>query len=618
MAPFVARRRVFALLALLSPVLLFGALEGGLRIARYKGDLGLFASIPNVDRKYLGVNPRLASRYFASVRVVPTPPGDLFLRAKPAAGFRVFVLGESSTAGFPYGYNGTFSRVVRDALRDVLPQDTVEFVNLGISAITSYALFDTVDEILSQHPDAVLIYAGHNEFYGALGAGSTETVGAFPGFVRAYLGLQRRFKTVVLARDLALRLAARGGAAPDSSRSLMQQMVREELIPLDSPTYQRGTRQFRENLQAMLQRFDDADVPVFVASLTSNLRDQQPFRSLATDSLPAASQVFEEARQALAHGKRTEARPLFERARDLDALRFRAAGQFNSIIRAVAEQTGAHYVPVDEAFAAAAEDGIPGLDLFWEHLHPNQTGYHLIGKTFFEAIARAGFLGHRAEITRLRSWPAYYDAMELTEFDRRFAWHQIRSVTTSWPFVEREDPSGYPRNYRPHDAADSAAFEVVIYRRSTWPLAKFQLAAHYRSLGQLQPALAEYRGLIREQPENPTVRVYAADLLVELEQWDGARDMLERAYALQPSALTSFALGRLELQVRHVDRAINLLTEAQRFQPDVPAVLYDLSRAYTLTRDMPRARALAQRLAEVSPGYPGLSEWLAELATMPD
>jgi tetratricopeptide (TPR) repeat protein len=272
---------------------------------------------------------------------------------------------------------------------------------------------------------------------------------------------------------------------------------------------------------------------------------------------------------------------------------------------------------VDEAFAAAAQDSIPGSDLFWEHLHPNQTGYHLIGKKFFEAIAQASFLGHPADLTRLRSWPAYYQAMELTEFDRRFAWHQIRSVTTSWPFVEREDPSGYPRNYRPQDAADSAAFGVVIYRRGTWPLAKFQLADYYRSHGELQRALEEYRGLIREQPENPTLRVYAADVLGELEQWESARHMLEQAYLMEPAALTSFALGRLELQARHVDRAIHLLEEAQRFQADVPAVLYDLSRAYTLAGDMPRARALAQRLVAVSPNFPGLNEWLAELAATP-
>jgi lysophospholipase L1-like esterase len=619
MPPSPARKRAFALLAVLTPLVVFGAVELGLRAGGYMGDLRLFTAVANVDARYLGVNERVAARYFTSVRTVPTPPTDLFLRTKPARGVRLFVLGESSAAGFPYGYNGTFSRVVRDALTDVLPTDTVEVVNLGIAATTSYALYDQIDEILAQEPDAVLIYAGHNEFYGALGAGSTQTMGAFPGFVRSYLGLQRRFKTVLLARDVATRLTLSlgglTGSSRDTSRSLMQQMVREELIPLRSPTYQRGVRQFRDNLNAILRRFAEAKIPVFIGSLTSNLRDQAPFRSLTTDSLPPADAVFREARQALGRQERT-ARAMFERARDLDGLRFRAPSEFNAIIRTLASETGAHYVPVDEAFASSATDGIPGSDLFWEHLHPNQTGYHLIGKTFFEAIARTGYLGRPAAEERLRSWPAYYEEMALTDFDRRFAWHQIQSVITSWPFVARHDAAGYPMNYRPSDAADSAAFGVAI-RRASWPSAKFSLAGHYRELGELQKAYAEYRGLIRDQPENATVRVYAADVFMAVSNFDGARILLEQAYTIEPSAFTSYALGHLEVEVGHADRAVQLLEQAQRFQADIPMVLYDLSRAFALRGDGARARSTAERLAAVQPDFDHLEQLRAQLSKLP-
>jgi len=37
-----------------------------------------------------------------------------------------------------------------------------------MAAINSYALLDMVDEVIQQSPDAVLIYTGHNEYYGAL------------------------------------------------------------------------------------------------------------------------------------------------------------------------------------------------------------------------------------------------------------------------------------------------------------------------------------------------------------------------------------------------------------------------------------------------------------------
>lgn len=616
-----ARRRAFVLLAVLVPVLaFFGAVEGVLRAMHYGGDLSLFVRRPDLEGKYAAVNNQFAARYFVNVSMLPTPPTDRFLLSKPAHGFRVFVLGESSAAGFPYGYNGTFSRVLQDALQDVMSGDTVEVVNLGVAAINSYALRDEVEEILARQPDAVLIYAGHNEFYGALGAASVETLGAFPAFVRAYLGLQRHLRTLLLARQLAAglvrRLEPRTGS-PRASMSLMQQMVREERIPLGSPTYRRAREQFRDNLRSILTRFRAAGVPVFVGSLTSNLRDQAPLRSVAIPTLPAAQRVFDEARQALARGDRAAARRLFAYARDLDALRFRAPGEFNTIIRTIARETGAHYVPVDEAFAAASRDGIPGSELFWEHLHPNQTGYHLMGKVFFEAIEQAGFLGRAADTARLRSWQAYYDRMELTDFDVRFAWHQIRSLTTSWPFVEREDPAGYPGNYRPLDAADAVAFDAVNKRDPPWPRAKLELAGYYRSRGQLQRALAEYRGLMREQPENAPLLVLAADIYLRLNDSRPARELVERAYAIEPSGLTCHALGTLELGARHYDRAIALLTQSLQYHPDDPPVLFELSRAYLGKGDLGDARAYAGHLALVSPGFPGLSRWRAWLAAAP-
>ena len=82
----------------------------------------------------------------------------------------------------------------------MLPGRLVEMVNLGTSAVNSYTLYDQIPEILEQKPDAIFIYTGHNEFYGALGVGSSEQFGAYPGFVRTCLKMQR-LKTFMLVRD---------------------------------------------------------------------------------------------------------------------------------------------------------------------------------------------------------------------------------------------------------------------------------------------------------------------------------------------------------------------------------------------------------------------------------
>ena len=114
-------------------------------------------------RTVSGRNRGVARRWFAA-RVASRPMPEPFATRKAARSYRVFVLGESSTAGFPYPRNGTFSRVLRDMLRDVLPEDSVEVVNLGMAATNSYALADIASEVLAQSPDAVVIYAGITRF----------------------------------------------------------------------------------------------------------------------------------------------------------------------------------------------------------------------------------------------------------------------------------------------------------------------------------------------------------------------------------------------------------------------------------------------------------------------
>src|SRR5688500_20130638 len=147
----------------------------------------MFVTAPVGNGQYLVANRGVARRWFVRERTPPAPMMEPFAARKPERAFRVFVLGESSTAGFPYPRNGTFSRALRDMLRDVMPADSVEVINLGIAATNSYALVDMAREVLAQSPDAVLIYAGHNEYYGSLGAASTENiVGTSPAIKHAY------------------------------------------------------------------------------------------------------------------------------------------------------------------------------------------------------------------------------------------------------------------------------------------------------------------------------------------------------------------------------------------------------------------------------------------------
>ena len=207
-----AKMRVFLAITLAFPFILLLSLELGLRAGKYGGDMSAFEVPPILNGLYKIPGENVGKRYFPQERFPPSPPGDPFLINKPAHSMRIFVLGESSAAGFPYPSNGTFARVLRDALSDVLTGDTVEVINMGMAATNSYTIANLAGDIVEQKPDAVIIYGGHNEYYGALGAGSTESLGSYPSFVRLYLNLQR-FRTFLLLRNTTNKVLSlfRGG-----------------------------------------------------------------------------------------------------------------------------------------------------------------------------------------------------------------------------------------------------------------------------------------------------------------------------------------------------------------------------------------------------------------------
>src|SRR3954463_15268423 len=95
----IRKRVAFAVVAMALPFIALGLAELALRAAGIGRERALFIPAPFDSAKYLIPNPRFASRYFPGDPSPPTPPVDAMLREKPANGFRIFVLGESTTAG---------------------------------------------------------------------------------------------------------------------------------------------------------------------------------------------------------------------------------------------------------------------------------------------------------------------------------------------------------------------------------------------------------------------------------------------------------------------------------------------------------------------------------------
>ena len=77
----------------------------------------------------------------------------------------------------------------------------------------------------------------------------------------------------------------------------------------------------------------------------------------------------------------------FSRARDLDALRFRASKEINEIIRELAKDDDNIYlVNTEEEFNRKSPFGIPGRELLLEHVHPTIEGHRVIANCFLEVL----------------------------------------------------------------------------------------------------------------------------------------------------------------------------------------------------------------------------------------
>ncbi len=324
-------------------------LEICLRIFNYGGNLDLFIEGPPGYENYIMCNPNVARRYFFKESNVPTPPIQLILKEKPKNGYRIFVLGESSAAGFPYSNNASFPNILERALSNTFPKKKIEVINLSMSAINSYTLLDLIDEIFEQSPDALLIYTGHNEYYGALGVGSVQSLGNSRWLIRTYINFSS-VKTFLFLRDFIGWVKNLFGKSVHPSATLMERIVSEQTIPYGSQLYEDGKDQFRENLNEILEKANEQGVKVVLSELVSNVRDQEPFISVSDEKGQSAKTFFTLGRQLESKGEFEKAKQNYLKAKDLDALRFCAPEEFNLILKQLAKEYSFPLVPTISYF----------------------------------------------------------------------------------------------------------------------------------------------------------------------------------------------------------------------------------------------------------------------------
>ncbi len=578
------RLRLFKWISILLPFILLAFVEIALRMFHYGHDLHLFIEYP-ADKNYLVLNPAASKRYFTNQANATTGNAEPFKKEKDAGTMRIFVLGESTTIGYPYFHNGSFHRWLQYRLMHDYPDRRFEVINISLTAVNSYTVLGFAREVVNYEPDVILIYTGHNEYYGALGVGSTDRIGGARWVVNLLL-LLRQLRIVQWLTNTYEHLAGlfRGHSA-GSPRTRMEAMVADEEIPYGSKLYQRGIDQFKENMGETLQLLDQRHIPVFISNLVSNEKDLSPFISIAADSTKhagfiknytegktafdkgdwgAAYRSFRTAegidsmyaqcnyylgRLTLRQGDPGQAKAWFSRAEELDALRFRAPSPMNNIIpRLAAQYKSIHLVDARAAFEARSEYGIIGDELLLEHIHPNIYGYALLSDAFYRAMKAAGmFATYNSADTSALSLEQLRHSMPVLEMDSLVGEYKIGKLKKSWPFNQGSTTST-PGTSTPGSVAPTpdstglspvASIEArlahgIVFEKLDWEDAMDTLYNYYSGIKQWSKAAKVVEALALEHPTEVAFYDRAANIYGELKDDMNAVCWFRRSFSLSP------------------------------------------------------------------------------------
>ena len=284
-APLSTRKRfAFRLIAVLLPILLIAAVELSLRLCGFGGYAPMFRKLGPVPGGNLRVAEQggAASWFFANSDRAGTSEQYTFVDPKPTNTVRVVLVGESAIQGYPQPRHLCASAFLQLMLQDAWPDRRVEVINLGTTAIASFPVLEIMTEALVYQPDLVVVYTGHNEFFGTYGVASIGRAGSRPWMLKANRWLHS------LAIMQALHKARRPKES-EQNRTLMEEMMGQTYVGPDDWRRSAAANMLYQNVAQMIRRCGARGAQVLICTPPTNERGLAPIGLDKLDRLPAAT-----------------------------------------------------------------------------------------------------------------------------------------------------------------------------------------------------------------------------------------------------------------------------------------------------------------------------------------
>jgi tetratricopeptide (TPR) repeat protein len=556
--------------------------------------------------------------------------------------FRIFIFGESAALGDPrpnYGA-GCYLEVL---LAERFPQAKFEIINTSMTAINSHVILPIAKECTGHSGDLWLIYMGNNEMVGPFGAATVFGARAPPlWLVRAQLQL-RRFRIGQLLLTASQKLHKSNA---DRSWHGMEMFVRNPVVPTD-PHKQTVYRNFQRNLDEILKVGLASRAKIILSTVAVNLKDCPPFGTLSVTNLSASNQAaferlsqdaaateaqghfaeaqsdFKQATELLPHSAEvqfqlatctlrltnmTAALPHFLQAVDDDTLPFRADSQINSIIRAAAHRSSANTLFVcdaAEALRANSPNGIPGEELFYEHVHLNPNGNYALALAWADQVEKL-----LTPALKSGARPSWATQAQCDEWLGLTDWNRVSILENILQRVQRPPFSGQSGNaqqlvrlrtqiaeLRSRFTSDAAAQARQVYSRAIARAPEdFRLHQNYaeflEAIHDLKPAIVERKKICELLPHYYFPFYSLGLLLKEAGELAEAKQALLKAASLDPyQGDVRLELGVICGRQGDWEQAGRELETARRLSPEDPrALLYLGEVLWKLER---RAEAIA-------------------------
>ncbi|MGE5296474.1 MAG: tetratricopeptide repeat protein [Solirubrobacterales bacterium] len=657
--PTASRRRVwlFRLAAiLLGPLLFLGLLELGLRAIGY--GYNPHVAIPcEVDGKpCLGENAKFGWRFFPPILAREFEP-FVFAAKKPAGTCRIFVLGSSAAQGAPNNAF-RFGRVLEAMLQERFPDLRIEVITTAMAAINSHVILEIARDCARYDPDFFVVYLGNNEVLGPYGPGAVLTSRLSS---RHLIRLGIRLRATKVGQLISSLAGGRGLAKGGPQVWLGMQMFLDQQIRADDPRLKTTYRLLQRNLEGICDLATGVGAQTCLCTVGVNLRDCPPFASLhrrdltaeqgrawdelykqgmiaetqgkdaeALDAYRKAGEIdgsyaeleFRLGRCYERSGEFTNALACYEKARDLDTLRFRASTQINEVISTVARDRQSQGVALVDAAAAMIADSInhlPGEDLFYEHVHMTFRGNYVLARAVFDRL-EAGVTRKfptkaqtRGEAPSL-DWCA--DRLGFNDWSRQETLDMvIHGFLAKPPFTNqlghKEQMERLNRELEQSKAALTPEVLQTLAGKYAATIAQFPSDWRLRwdygqmlaeDLKQYDASLEQYRIVQRMLPCSYMPHDSLASVLRTQGDLAGAIAEYQKLLAIKPTSGSAYYyLGWCQNRLGRTDLAADLFRKAIRCEPDrVPAYL-DLAELLYKSKKLPEAEKVCREGLAVAP-----------------